>query len=76
MSNTTAGVWTNIFRVGHYLCEMSYRLGAGIAAQWTPDVPRGPLSAEDMAAYRRGRDALVGEVAAALGQGVIVLEAS
>jgi hypothetical protein len=76
MSDTTpAGKWDTVFRVGNYICEMSYRPGKGIAAQWTPDVPRGPLSAEAMSQYRRGRDALLAEVGAAIGGAVLVVEA-
>jgi hypothetical protein len=72
----TAGL-SNTFRCGAYVCEMSYRHGDGLKSQWSPAMPTAAtFSNDDMAAYRRGRDALLAEVAKALGQGVIVLEAS
>lgn len=77
MSTNPAGKkWTNTFRAGSYTCEMSYSPGAGLHAQWSPAVPTAaPFSASDMAAYRRGRDNLLAEVAKAMGQGVILIEA-
>jgi hypothetical protein len=71
---TSVGKLETIFRVGTYFCEMSYRPGAGLSAQWTPDLPR-QLSDEMRREYRRGRDSLLAEVAKAIGQAVLVVEA-
>jgi hypothetical protein len=68
------GEWTNRFRVGRFVCEMSYRQSAGLKAEWTPALPA-KMSDDMWRQYRAGRDALCGEVAKALGQAVLVVEA-
>jgi hypothetical protein len=73
MSNT-AGKMVSTFRVGVFTCDLAYRPDRGLTAEWSPAVPR-KLSTWEMTQYRRGRDTLLGEVAKALGQGVILLEA-
>jgi hypothetical protein len=65
--------WKNIFRVGIYVCEMTYRPRRGLKAEWRPSMPR-QLSDQQWAEYRRGRDALLAEVAAAMGGNVAVIE--
>jgi hypothetical protein len=64
--------WKNTFRVGGYTCEMTYRPGAELKAEWKPSMPRA-LSDQAWDEYRAGRDALVTEVAAAIGN-VLVIE--
>jgi hypothetical protein len=65
--------WKNTFRVGAHTCEMRYQLGAGITAAWKPSVPR-QFSSQQWDEYRAGRDVLMGEVAAAIGGNVLVIE--
>jgi hypothetical protein len=65
--------WKNTFRVGDYTCEMTYNEGGTLRAEWRPNVPRN-LPAGAMEEYRAGRDALMGEVAAALGGRALVIE--
>jgi hypothetical protein len=62
--------WKNTFRVGNYTCAMTYD-EEGIWAEWTPEVPPA-LSDQGWAEYRAGRDALMGEVAAAIGNVVVI----
>jgi hypothetical protein len=65
---------TNTFRVGRFVCEMTFADGH-LSAQWSPDVPkRGSLSREETEHYRAGRDALMAEVAKTIGGNVLVLE--
>jgi hypothetical protein len=65
---------TNTFRVGCFICEMTFADGH-LSAQWSPDVPRrGSLSGGETAQYRAGRDALMAEVAKVIGGNVLVLE--
>jgi hypothetical protein len=51
---------------------MTYNEGGTLKADWRPDTPRN-LPAWAMDEYRAGRDALIAEVAAAIGN-VIVIE--
>lgn len=75
MSTTTAGKMMNTFSCGKYVCTLTYRPDGGLSAQWSPAMPTAAtFSKDDMVAYRRGRDSLLGEVAKALGQGVILIE--
>jgi hypothetical protein len=46
---------------------------ACIAVEWSPDAPR-RLSATELRAYRRGRDAALAEVGAALGGPILIVE--
>jgi len=65
---------TNTFRVGRFICEMTFADGH-LSAQWSPDVPkRGSLSRKEVEQYRAGRNALMAEVAKAIGGDVLVLE--
>ena len=74
MEKAVVSQWTNTFRVGSFVCEMTYQPGKGLNAQWTPDVPR-QLSADQWRQYRSGRDTLISEAMKALGLGAaIVLE--
>lgn len=69
------------FRVGRFTCAMSLDLdglpargqAAALVMNWTPCVP-GKLSKDEIAQYRRGRDAFMGEVAKAIGGSVLVAE--
>ena len=75
-NTTNPAGWTNTFRAGRYICEMSYSPGSGLAAKWSPAVPtRSTFSDTDMAQYRAGRTALLAEVSKAIGGAVLVLEA-
>ena len=65
--------WKNTFRVGVYTCEMVYRPGRELKASWRPDMPR-RLSDQEWGQYRAGRDALLAEVATAIGGSVMVVE--
>jgi hypothetical protein len=65
--------WTNTFRVGPYVCEMSYTPGRALKAEWLPDTPKN-LSDQQRDQYRAGRDALLAEVGTALGGNVMVVE--
>jgi hypothetical protein len=66
--------WKNKFRVGVYTCEMTYNTGTTlIKAEWRPGTPR-HLSAQAWAEYRAGRNALMAEVATALGKRTLVVE--
>jgi hypothetical protein len=64
--------WENTFRVGVYTCKITYRPGADLKAEWRPSMPR-RLSDQAWDEYRAGRDALMGEVAAGIGN-VLVIE--
>jgi hypothetical protein len=67
--------WKNTFRVGVYVCEMTYRPGHELKAAWRPDIPKArSFSAQMMDEYRAGRDALLAEVAIAIGGNVMVVE--
>jgi hypothetical protein len=70
---STAGEWKNTFRIGDYVCEMTYRSGGGLKASWRPDVPK-QLSPQQWDQYRAGRDALFAEVSDAIGGSVLVVE--
>ncbi len=66
--------WKNTFRVGVYTCNMTYNAGSSlIKAEWRPDTPR-RLSAQAMDEYRAGRNALMAEVATALGKRTLLVE--
>ena len=66
---------SNTFRVGKFICEMRYTPGAGLSAEWTPVIPRrGELSRSEVGQYRAGRDALVAEIAKAIGGNVLLVE--
>ena len=65
--------WKNTFRVGVYTCAMAFRPGRELKVEWMPSVPR-QLSDQQWAEYRCGRDALLAEVAAAIGGNVMVVE--
>jgi hypothetical protein len=72
---SAASVWTSTFRAGRYTL-LTYQPGAGLRAEWSPAIPKAAtFSPADMAASRRGRDAILAEVVKALGQGVILIEA-
>jgi len=43
----TGDEWKNTFRVGIYTCEMTYRPGSGLKAEWRPDMPK-HLSADSV----------------------------
>jgi hypothetical protein len=74
MNTTTSARMETVFRVGDYLCEMSYRPSDGLKAEWTPDLPK-KMSDDMWRQYRTGRDALFASVAKELGLGnVLVLE--
>ena len=73
-STSPAGKFNSLFRVGHYICEMSYSHGSGLHSEWSPDLPP-KLSAAEWAQYRAGRNALVSEVARAIGARVMLVEA-
>jgi hypothetical protein len=65
---------TSTFRVGRFICEMTFADGH-LSAQWSPDVPaRGSLSRKEVEQYRSGRNALMAEVAKVIGGNVLVLE--
>jgi hypothetical protein len=67
--------WKNTFRVGVYTCEMVYRPGREMKVEWRPDMPKArSFSAQMMDEYRAGRDALLAEVATAIGGDVMVVE--
>jgi hypothetical protein len=70
--DTTAGEWKNTFRVGIYTCEMTYRPGSGLKAEWQPDMPR-HLSPQDWDEYRRGRNDLMQEYSR-VGGNVLMIE--
>jgi hypothetical protein len=63
-----------MFRVGVYTCEMVFRPGRELKVKWRPAMPR-RLSDSEWAEYRAGRDALLAEVAEAIGGNVLVVEA-
>jgi hypothetical protein len=46
----------------------------GMCCEWVPDMPRRPLTKQEIHNYRAGRDALLGEVAKRMGGGVLVVE--
>jgi hypothetical protein len=63
----------NAFRVGRYLCEMSYANGE-LIAEWSPRVPP-KLSKKMLRQYCAGRDALLMQIAVQIGRGsVLVVE--
>ena len=54
MNNTgTAGKMTSTFRVGCFVCDLTYGLDGELSARWSPSVPR-RLAAWEMTQYRRG----------------------
>ncbi|WP_430421866.1 hypothetical protein [Methylibium petroleiphilum] len=66
------------WQVGDRTCTMTVpRPAPGslahVAMEWTPDMPEG-LSADEWQQYRRGRDAAIAEVAAALQIAVAVVD--
>jgi hypothetical protein len=69
---------TSTFRVGRYRCTMSIPLVKGVfvmSCEWEPDAPKpGTLTKKELRDYRRGRDALIEEVARHLGINVLVVE--
>jgi hypothetical protein len=70
----SAPEWRNTFRVGIYICEMTFRPGHALKAEWLPAMPQ-KLSDQERDQYRAGRDALLSEAASALGENVMVVEA-
>lgn len=68
--------WKNTFVVGRHKVEMTYSNRDGMRTVWNPEPARGSLSKEDLAQYRSGRDALLEEVAKAIGGKVLVVESS
>ena len=66
------------FRVGHRKVHIVYRHSKqhGVKIQridWTPSPPK-DLRPDELEQYRRGRDALLAEIGAALGGNVLVIE--
>jgi hypothetical protein len=62
------------FRVGKaYRCEMRFDAERGLVAEWTPDTPR-RLTPQELADYRRGRNAFLAEVAKIIGGNVLLVE--
>ena len=62
------------FRVGRYMCKLSFSDETNLVAKWTPEQPTN-LSRKELVQYRAGRDALLAEVAKAKGGGsVLVIE--
>ncbi len=75
---------TTAFRVGYrWRCTLAINLAeiladspdnpVILAARWHPKTPQ-RLSAQELADYRRGRDALVAEIARAIGGNILVAE--
>lgn len=61
------------FRVGKkFVCEMSFG-PTGLLCEWSPRVPT-RLTKKDFRAYRQRRDALLAEVAAAIGAPVHIAD--
>jgi hypothetical protein len=65
--------WNSTFRVGIYVCEMTYGPRRDLKVRWRPSMPR-RLSDQEWDEYRAGRDSLLAEVATAIGGGVMVVE--
>jgi hypothetical protein len=70
--NMTAGKITNTFRVGRFTCKLTFADGQ-LSAEWRPGLPK-RLSGKEWKAYRAGRDALIAEVAKAIGGGVLLVD--
>ena len=68
---------TRTFRVGdNFLCTITVPIGQRgivIDAEWFPRPPS-RLTDDELAEYRRGRDAVLAEVARAIGGSVAVLD--
>jgi hypothetical protein len=64
-------VAADTFQVGKFKCTMTITDGA-ISAEWSPYMPK-RLKAEELAQYRKGRDAFAAQVAGA-GKKVLVVE--
>jgi hypothetical protein len=65
--------WESTFRVGVFTCAMTYKPGRELKVEWCPSMPR-RLSDQEWGQYRAGRDALLAEVASAIGGNVLVVE--
>ena len=72
---------STVFKLGRFTCSLPFPIAStpgsvsGLQADWSPDVPkRGDLTRDDVAAYRRGRDTLISEVARLTGQRILVVE--
>jgi hypothetical protein len=70
---------STIFRVGRYTCSITLPLplptsgAVSIETRWEPEPPH-RLNADELAEYRRGRDALLAEAAKHVGGPVAVVE--
>lgn len=74
MSNIAAmKKWQNTFRVGFYKCTMTYSKTGGMDVEWDPSVPK-KLSAQELAQYRSGRNALHVQIANDLGINIAIIE--
>jgi hypothetical protein len=77
----TSGVLRHSFRVGDYTVTVTLDLAAatpGAAGQtniqWSPGLPRSPLSKAELSLYRKRRNAALQEVANVIGGKVMVAE--
>jgi hypothetical protein len=66
------------FRVGKkFRCTITVpvsRTSAVLKAEWEPDVPNRRLNKVELSDYRRGRDALISELAQQLGGNIVLAE--
>jgi hypothetical protein len=64
-----------MFRVGRrYQCAMSIDASGGaLTCAWSPEIPT-RLSKRELRDYRRGRDALVAELARLMNRSVLIVE--
>lgn len=63
----------NMFRVGKYKCRLEYSTEYGMRSEWEPKLPSN-LSKKELRQYRDGRNALIVELAKALGGSIVVVE--
>ena len=66
--------WTNTVRVGRYTCYMHYSPDHGMRCTWDPMPERNGLTDDEVAQYKAGRTALLGEVAKAMGGKIVVVD--
>jgi hypothetical protein len=78
-ANSQSSCKQTVFRVGRYLCSMSYSLpvaSGALQVTWEPNVPPPhTLTPVELAQYRAGRNALMAEVAAYTGLRIAIIDA-
>jgi hypothetical protein len=69
-------MYSTTFKVGSYSCTMTFAQSTRqLACEWDPhEPPAKSLTKAEINQYRAGRDALMAEVARALGGGILIID--